>query len=98
MKENIIQMPLRIPKSLHEDIKLAAAAEGVSLNQYCLYLLSKHVVDSKSYMQKKGEDLFFFLEEAHQLQKELNPHYMDIEPEPPVETPIQRWRKLYEKD
>lgn len=32
---------LRIPKSLHKSLKEHAAAEGVSLNQYMLYKLSR---------------------------------------------------------
>lgn len=32
---------LRIPRSLHKQLKEAAAAEGVSLNQYMLYKLSR---------------------------------------------------------
>ncbi len=32
---------LRIPRSLHRDLKEAAEAEGVSLNQYMLYKLAK---------------------------------------------------------
>lgn len=32
---------LRIPKSLHREIALDAKREGVSMNQYCVYLLSK---------------------------------------------------------
>lgn len=31
---------LRIPKSLHKQLKQAAAVEGVSLNQYMLYKLA----------------------------------------------------------
>ena len=31
---------LRIPRTLHADILRAAEAEGVSLNQYCIYILS----------------------------------------------------------
>ena len=31
---------LRIPRSLHKQLKEAAAAEGVSLNQYALYKLA----------------------------------------------------------
>ncbi len=34
-------MFLRIPRSLHRDLKEAAEAEGVSLNQYMLYKLAK---------------------------------------------------------
>ena len=32
---------LRIPRSLHKALKEAAAAEGVSLNQYMLYKLAQ---------------------------------------------------------
>ncbi len=35
------RLVLRIPRSLHRDLKEQAAAEGVSLNQYMLYKLSK---------------------------------------------------------
>ncbi len=35
-------MPLRIPRSLHKILKEQAAREGVSLNQYCLFLLALH--------------------------------------------------------
>ncbi len=34
---------LRIPKSLHRDIAQDAKREGVSMNQYCVYLLSKEI-------------------------------------------------------
>lgn len=34
------RLVLRIPRSLHKALKEAAAAEGVSLNQYMLYKLS----------------------------------------------------------
>ncbi len=33
---------LRIPKSLHRDLALKAELEGVSLNTYCIMLLSQH--------------------------------------------------------
>ena len=35
------RLVLRIPRSLHRDLKRKAAAEGVSLNQYMLYKLAK---------------------------------------------------------
>lgn len=34
------QFKLRIPKSLHRQLSLSAKREGISMNQYCLYLLS----------------------------------------------------------
>lgn len=34
------QFKLRIPKSLHRTLAEHAKAEGTSMNQYCLYLLS----------------------------------------------------------
>ena len=36
------QFKLRIPKSLHRSLAEQAKAEGTSMNQYCLYLLSKN--------------------------------------------------------
>lgn len=35
------QFKLRIPKSLHRSLAERAKAEGTSMNQYCLYLLSR---------------------------------------------------------
>lgn len=37
---------LRIPKSLHKDLAEVAKAEGVSMNQLCVYLLSKELEHS----------------------------------------------------
>ena len=36
------QFKLRLPKSLHRQLVLDAKAEGISLNQYCVYLLSQN--------------------------------------------------------
>lgn len=36
------QFKLRIPKSLHRSLAERARAEGISMNQYCLYLLTKN--------------------------------------------------------
>ncbi len=36
------QFKLRIPKSLHRSLAEHAESEGISLNQYCVYLLSKN--------------------------------------------------------
>ena len=36
------QFKLRMPKSLHRSLSLHAKQEGISMNQYCLYLLSKN--------------------------------------------------------
>ncbi len=36
------QFKLRMPKSLHKSLALHAKAEGVSMNQYCNYLLAKN--------------------------------------------------------
>ena len=35
------QYKLRMPKSLHKELMDRARSEGVSMNQYCVYLLSK---------------------------------------------------------
>lgn len=34
---------LRMPKSLHKSLADGAKEEGVSMNQYCVYLLSKEI-------------------------------------------------------
>ncbi len=36
------QFKLRIPKSLHKSLAEHSKREGISMNQYCLYLLSKN--------------------------------------------------------
>jgi len=36
------QFKLRIPKSLHRELADRSKREGISMNQYCLYLLSKN--------------------------------------------------------
>jgi len=36
------QFKLRIPRSLHKELAERSKHEGVSMNQYCLYLLSNH--------------------------------------------------------
>lgn len=36
------QFKLRIPKSLHRALAEHSKAEGISMNQYCLYLLTKN--------------------------------------------------------
>ncbi len=41
------QFKLRIPKSLHRQLVLNARQEGVSMNQYCVYLLSR-LISSKA--------------------------------------------------
>ena len=36
------QFKLRMPRSLHKSLANYALREGISMNQYCLYLLSKN--------------------------------------------------------
>lgn len=36
------QFKLRIPKSLHHTLAVHAKEEGISMNQYCVYLLTKN--------------------------------------------------------
>ncbi len=36
------QFKLRLPRSLHRQLALQAKREGVSMNQYCVYLLSQN--------------------------------------------------------
>ena len=37
------QFKLRIPKSLHRKLSMESRREGISMNQYCVYLLSQGV-------------------------------------------------------
>ena len=41
------QFKLRIPKSLHKALAEHSKAEGISMNQYCLYLLTKNDADRR---------------------------------------------------
>ena len=36
------QFKLRMPRSLHRTLAVNAKKEGISMNQYCIYLLSKN--------------------------------------------------------
>ncbi len=45
------QFKLRIPKSLHRQLSEHAKKEGISMNQYCLYLLTLN--DTAEFMTKK---------------------------------------------
>lgn len=38
------QFKLRIPKSLHRELAERSKQEGISMNQYCLYLLSHNTL------------------------------------------------------
>lgn len=42
LKDYSGQFKLRIPKSLHRSLAEHSKREGISMNQYCLYLLSKN--------------------------------------------------------
>ena len=41
-KQKPKQLTLRLPESLHVALIEAAAAEGLPVNTYCLYILSRH--------------------------------------------------------
>lgn len=40
------QFKLRLPKSLHRELAEKSKQEGISMNQYCLYLLAKNATTS----------------------------------------------------
>ena len=42
IKEFSGQFKLRLPKSLHKSLFINAKKEGISMNQYCIYLLSRN--------------------------------------------------------
>lgn len=46
------QLRLRMPKSLHRDLAVRAKEEGISMNQYCIYLLSKENREASSKITK----------------------------------------------
>ena len=99
MKNSLSQVLLRLHKKLHQDLKKAADAEGLSLNQYCLFLLARHSPTSESLQTKKAEDLLSFVAQAKTFQKELGKNKkvsaISVKPQ---ETPIQRYKKLYGKN
>lgn len=37
------QFKLRVPKSLHRQLAMQSKKEGISMNQYCVYLLSQRI-------------------------------------------------------
>jgi predicted HicB family RNase H-like nuclease len=41
------QFKLRIPKSLHKELAEQSKREGISMNQYCVYLLSRQLATNK---------------------------------------------------
>ena len=102
--KQITQMPLRVPRSLHQLLKEVAEQEGVSLNQYCLYLLSRYS-QGQGNPSVRGEDLLRFLQEAHHFQHEMHPTTSPRKlvkgnlPKPDsgkaTETPRERWIRLY---
>lgn len=97
MKNALSQILLRLPQELHEDLKRASQIEGLSLNQYCLYLLARHTHSKEAQKTQKAESLFQFLEQAQLLQKEFekNKSPRKIKVESPQETPVSRYRHLY---
>ena len=56
------QFKLRIPKSLHKSLAEHSQREGISMNQYCVYLLSKNdVLDSQcSYLLNEIVSSFYY--------------------------------------
>ncbi len=43
------QFKIRMPRTLHRSLVLNAKKEGISMNQYCIYLLSKNNPTTYSY-------------------------------------------------
>jgi len=90
------QMPLRIPKDLHRDIRAEAKKRGMSLNQYCLFLLARHTPKAKEKLSQRGEDLLQFIEQARVLQEKLNPT-LSAKPKP-IFSLKRRLKKIHEKN
>ena len=90
------QMPLRVPEELHRDIQLEAKRRGMSLNQYCLYLLSRHTPKAKEEMTRRGEELLQFISQAHYLQNSITPS--PPKKQDPIFSLKRRLKKLHEKN
>ena len=90
------QMPLRSPISPHEALQAGCESEGVSLNQYCLYILSRYAANDQAISQKRGEELLQFLAQAQALQKELVGEKQVSKPQP--FSLKKRWRKIHGKN
>lgn len=71
--------------------------EGLSLNQYCLYLLARHSVSKEAQRSRKAESLLQFIAQAQALQKEFakSKKEQDIPRELPLETPQERQQRLH---
>ena len=52
LKEYSGQFKLRLPKSLHKQLAEHSKSEGVSMNQYCVYLLSMNSVLRREYSER----------------------------------------------
>ena len=97
MKGPLSQILLRLPRQLHQDIKEAAETEGLSLNQYCLYLLARHTASKEAQRSRKAESLLQFLAQAQTLQKEFEKSKKEpeVSKELPLEIPQERYRHLH---
>ena len=56
LKEYSGQFKLRLPKSLHKQLAEQSKVEGVSMNQYCVYLLSMNEALSRGESTIEFED------------------------------------------
>lgn len=56
LKEYSGQFKLRLPKSLHKQLAEQSKVEGVSMNQYCVYLLSMNEALSRGGSTIEFED------------------------------------------
>lgn len=52
LKEYSGQFKLRLPKSLHKQLAEHSKSEGVSMNQYCVYLLSMNSALRREYSER----------------------------------------------
>ncbi len=90
------QMPLRVPEELHRDIQVEAQRRGMSLNQYCLYLLSRYTPKAKEELTRRGEELFQFIAQAQHLQENLG--HLTAKRHNPIFSLKRRLKKIHEKN
>lgn len=93
--DSLRQVPLRLPAELHDLLKRAAKARGMSLNQYCLYILTRDCDRDSALRTERGEETLRFIAESRVFQTELNAKQHRRLDKEPTQTPWTRYQELY---
>jgi len=54
-KQEATRLTLRLPTSLYEALKEAAAEDGLPLNTYCLYILARHDIVGQTAQNRQAK-------------------------------------------